>query len=372
MRHYRLVAMFCLILLLTVVMTVLVWQVNNEGVSTVGNDVPILLINEVLLENPIEPPIEKTFAHEEGIMFVGDIMLGRHVERLNKQFGTGYSFLNTTFLSDRPQHLVGNFEAAIPLTHIPTPNFQFRFSVHPNILPSLKMAGFSHVSLANNHTYDFGGKGFDNTKLELGEQNISSFGHPVDLSTSSVVFLPVKDITIAIVAIHTLFQTPASEKISAVLSYASSISDYQIAYLHWGDEYQLVHNRAQKELAQELITAGVDLIIGHHPHVVQDIQKIDDKVVIYSLGNFIFDQYFSADVQQGLAVYVYPENGRLYAALIPHTSINTRAQPRQMNPVETVIFLESLAARSLNSLTSEILAQKLLLATSSKMAIMEQ
>jgi hypothetical protein len=77
-------------------------------------------------------------------------------------------------------------------------------------------------------------------------------------------------------------------------------------------------------------------------------------------------------VQQGLAVYVYPESGALYGALIPHTSLGTKAQPRIMTSQEVISFLESLAGRSSVLLKAEILGQRLLLATSSKMAIMEQ
>ena len=75
-----------------------------------------------------------------------------------------------------------------------------------------------------------------------------------------------------------------------------------IVSFHWGDEYKLVHNDRQEMLAKKAIENGAVMIAGHHPHVAQDIGKHNDAPIIYSLGNFIFDQAFSKETMQGMFV----------------------------------------------------------------------
>ena len=125
-----------------------------------------------------------------------------------------------------------------------------------------------------------------------------------------------------------------------------------IVSMHWGEEYKLINSPAQQKLAHRLIEAGADLIIGHHPHVVQNIEKYQEKLIFYSLGNFIFDQYFSPETQQGLAVglEIYPD--RLVCRLFP-LQINL-CQPALMEQNKASEFLIQLAKRSDEKLVDEI------------------
>jgi len=122
--------------------------------------------------------------------------------------------------------------------------------------------------------------------------------------------------------------------------------------VHWGEEYKLINSLAQQGLAHKIIESGADLIIGHHPHVVQNIEKYQGKLIFYSLGNFIFDQYFSPDTQQGLAVglEIYPD--RLVCRLFP-LQINL-SQPVLMERNKANEFLIQLAKRSDDKLVDEI------------------
>ncbi|MCJ7788674.1 MAG: CapA family protein, partial [Candidatus Atribacteria bacterium] len=125
-----------------------------------------------------------------------------------------------------------------------------------------------------------------------------------------------------------------------------------IISLHWGEEYQLTNSLAQQKLAHQIIEAGADLIIGHHPHVVQNIEKYQGKLIFYSLGNFIFDQYFFLETQQGLAVglEVYPD--KLIFRLFP-LQINL-GQPVLMKQSQSSEFLIKLAERSDRKLVDAI------------------
>jgi len=113
-------------------------------------------------------------------------------------------------------------------------------------------------------------------------------------------------------------------------------------------------------LAQKLIVLGADAIIGHHPHVVEDIGLIDGVPVFYSLGNTIFDQYFSLAVQSGYSVNFFIRQQNLEFTLFPFTSIDNHSQPRPMKKGEQDLFLEELASKSNLSLRENIKQAKLI------------
>jgi len=97
-------------------------------------------------------------------------------------------------------------------------------------------------------------------------------------------------------------------------------SDLVIVNIHWGVEYEHFFNPYQKEWGRALVDAGADLIIGHHPHVVQGMEIYKGKPIFYSLGNFIFDQYFSEATQEGLALDINYKDGELTINFLPYKS----------------------------------------------------
>ena len=104
------------------------------------------------------------------------------------------------------------------------------------------------------------------------------------------------------------------KKAEAVVSALKGSVDWVIVSIHWGEEYDQYVNTAQQNLAHALIDRGADAIVGHHPHVVQGVEVYKNKPIFYSLGNFIFDQYFSVETQQGLAVSLeFSDDGVAYA-----------------------------------------------------------
>jgi len=133
---------------------------------------------------------------------------------------------------------------------------------------------------------------------------------------------------------------------------SSNPDNFLIVSMHWGEEYKLINSPAQQSLAHRIIEAGADLIIGHHPHVVQNIEKYQEKLIFYSLGNFIFDQYFSTETQEGLAVGLEIHPDKLVCRLFP-LQINL-SQPVLMQQNKASKFLIQLAKRSDNRLEDEI------------------
>lgn len=276
--------------------------------------------------------------NKDTLFVTGDIMLARHVEYLMEENGVNYPFKNLAFLKDDKALVLGNFETSIPEVPKKTPNFTFNLWANKKSLIGLKEAGFSTLSLANNHSFDAGKAGFENTKTSLKEAGFTIFGHPTLFDESSVTFVTLNKKKVAIVGLHTLFTVPDDDNIKKVYSYAKENSDFIISYIHWGIEYDSLFSNSQKLLAKKLIDAGTNIIIGHHPHVVQGVEIIDDVPVFYSLGNLIFDQYFSSEVQTGLILKLTFIDNKIKIELLPVTSIGSLASPKLMTATEKKNF----------------------------------
>jgi len=312
---------------------------------------------------PVVSNVPKNLNSSTSVLFLGDVMLGRNVEYLSDIHGVGYS---TALIAGRlppADAVVANFESAMAIPHVRTRAYTTQFSTAVTMLPVLTALGVTHVSLANNHTLDFGAQGYQNAVSKLKTVSISPFGHSTAVSSSSVTIIDNKW-RIGIIALNKVFVNPNMKQVQAQMESLTDTTDVQVAYIHWGEEYVGVHNAVQENFARELVEIGVDVIIGHHPHVVQDIGVVDGVPVFYSLGNFIFDQYFSTEVQEGYALLMTVEQfDQLAFSIIPVTSVDSRSQPRKMTTEETDVFLEGLAARSNETLKDAILANNLSFAT---------
>jgi len=279
------------------------------------------------------------------ILFTGDIMLDRGVEYLTNKNSTYYPFEKISQTLKGVDIVVGNLEG--PIVEDP-PYFSdesLKFAFSPEVTKGLVFANFNVLSLANNHTVNMGEVGLEQTKEFLKKANIGSVGHPVECDKD---FLSKED-GIAFLAFNKTFpfNCPDNEIAEIVkTTKAENPDDFLIVMLHWGVEYQFHSSLAQQNLAHQIIDAGADLIIGHHPHVVQEIEEYKGKLIFYSLGNFIFDydRYFLKETLQGLVVglEIYPE--KLVYRLFPVKTHSS--QPSLMEQKETEEFLQKLALRS--------------------------
>lgn len=298
--------------------------------------------------------IQADSLEEESIFVVGDIFLGRNVETLTNISGELYSYQYLFDYINNSKVSIGNFESSVPEEHVKTPNLSYKFSVKDSAVGTLGDVGFNVLSLANNHSFDYGIDGYENTKKICAENNISCVGSPINLATSSVIFKEVGDKTVSIIFLYGIGIEYSINDLKSVTHFAKNNSDIQIAYIHWGDEYVDIHNNKQEQLAYNLIDLGVDLIVGHHPHVVQDIGLYKNRLIVYSLGNFIFDQYFNNKVQEGLALDVQITETELTYSLLPVESLTLRSSPKFMGEEQKDIFLNDLAKRSDEKLYNEI------------------
>jgi poly-gamma-glutamate synthesis protein (capsule biosynthesis protein) len=232
---------------------------------------------------------------------VGDILLSGTVTELIKNEGAEGPFIFIIDELRKSDILFGNLECPLSNRGSPLKNKCCLYS-QPETLKSLKSAGFNMVSLANNHIFDYGYESFEDTISLLKENNISWFGAGKKLEEARTpVILSINNISIgflgyswdfigSINATENKFGTaPLSEKL--ILNDVKKLKekvDVVIVSLHWCYEREKYPLPSQRKLAHKIIDAGANLILGHHPHVLQGIEEYNGGVIVYSLGNFIF------------------------------------------------------------------------------------
>ncbi len=292
------------------------------------------------------------------LLLVGDIMLGRNVENLMEKYGDDYPFKNIQSLLKEPDAVVANLEGPVMENHKHTPSLSVRFAFDERIPKLLADNNIKIVSLANNHTFDYGGDGYASTVRFVQAGGVDYIGHPFAINDKYVLRKTIKGKKFVFVGFN--FTNPNFNKADArdfITLTKHAPDEFLIALIHGGDEYKLTSNLAQKEFYRSLLDKGVDLVVAHHPHVVQEIEVYKNKAIFYSLGNFIFDQYFSKDVQEELAVKMSFTDGKVRYDLIPVKSI--KSQPEVMDTEESKDFLTRLAARSSKAYQAAIQAGSL-------------
>lgn len=245
------------------------------------------------------------------IMFAGDLMFDRGIRYYaDKNGGNDFIFEKITDLLKQNDLNIANLEG--PITNNKsksagskigsTNNYYFTFD--PSVAKTLFEQNIKIVSLGNNHILNFGANGLAQTKKYLDEQKVSYFGspdYPKSISTEingiKITFINYNEFANLDLAIN---QKSTLEEIQK----AKGFSDIIIVYCHWGVEYAKTSTKAQEILAHQFIDEGADLVVGSHPHVTQTTETYKEKKIYYSLGNFIFDQYFDENVRNGMGVIV--------------------------------------------------------------------
>ncbi|KAB7709266.1 CapA family protein [Bacillus aerolatus] len=161
---------------------------------------------------------------------------------------------------------------------------KFRFKGDPSYVQVLELGGIEAVNLANNHIYDYLQKGYDDTINNLKKQKIGYFGYDNKYMTE------VKGVKVGALGYEGWDDTPelrlqVAEDIKTLKEKGAEIV---LVHYHWGTERSYVPRESQKTLARYTVDSGADLILGHHPHVVQGIEEYKGKFIVYSLGNFMF------------------------------------------------------------------------------------
>ena len=249
----------------------------------------------LLQENPF-------LVREHDLILVGDIMLSRGVDVAMRTKGYLYPFKNIAEITNLAEVTFGNLES--PLSSRGKRGDRiYSFRGDPESVKGLVYAGFKVLNLANNHSYDYGKKAFEQTLEVLNENNIKAIGAGKNITEARMpAIFDLGDLKIAFLGYDlSPGAFPAGQDHPGVakarhawiikdLEKAKEKADFVVVSFHWGIEYQDFPTEYQKSLAQMAIDCGADIVVGHHPHTFQGIELYKGKLIAYSLGNFVFDQ----------------------------------------------------------------------------------
>ncbi|MCP3027260.1 CapA family protein [Halobacillus sp. A5] len=309
------------------------------------------------------------------VSMVGDMMLGRHVQdaalREGEPVDRVFSYV-TPYLQES-DHATGNFENPVIDTSDEEVESQMEdYELHNKDIhlyaeagaeEALVDAGFDSVTLANNHTMDYGDLSLTETLnhmesldmdllgigdvLDSGEAQVETDSEEEEVKDAGEIsyFDISDDYSAAILGFTDVFVQgySAGDYVGGVLTgdgldvlqnrirEASEEADVVIVHAHWGDEYQVGSNEEQENLAWLLTDIGADIIIGHHSHVLEPVTVVETQnntsLVMNSLGNFVFDQGWSRTKESTLAQLDFLEDGSTDLSFIPMQITDTK--PRE-------------------------------------------
>ncbi|MBQ7986418.1 MAG: CapA family protein, partial [Clostridia bacterium] len=159
---------------------------------------------------------------------------------------------------------------------------EYAFRGNPEYVKVLTSASVEAVNLANNHTYDYGESAFSDTKTTMTENGILWF------EGNNFSITEIKGVKVGLIGSNALTYAGKTGFPKIIEKMKEQGAELIIANVHWGEELATTPNETQVKIAHSMIDNGADLVIGHHPHVLQGIEKYNGKYILYSLGNFCF------------------------------------------------------------------------------------
>ncbi len=321
------------------------------------------VLQEVIGQLP-QPVREPAFT----IAVAGDIILGRTVHRIMEQSGDWAApFRAVAPLLAEADLTIADLECALTGSFAPPDDpYTMRFMTYPQAVEGLLLAGIDAVSLANNHSMDFGAQGMRDTLKTLEGRGIAHFGIGETLAEArQPALLQVAGTTVALLGYDGISAAwygagadwPGTapldpELVTEDVSAASSLADVVIPFFHWGIEYTLLPTDEQRQIARAAIDAGATLVLGSHPHWLQGFEFYRGRPIFYSLGNFVFDQEWSQETKQGVILRLRFEGPRLRAFSFQPVLIEDYHRPRPADDQERVVMMGRIRSSSLELLSS--------------------
>ncbi|MFW5895306.1 MAG: CapA family protein [archaeon] len=240
------------------------------------------------------------------LMAVGDVMLGDHpicighgVRSLIEKKGSEFIFREISGILNNADITFGNLESVLSNIRVDKSNVDsLRLRGTESSVNGLVYAGFNVMSLANNHILEHGYDSLVRTIDLLEDNGIKSAGVAENNSKShELVVIERNGISFGFLAYCLINDSTAYCSIDDIDEIIDDVRkrkdkvDNLIVSLHWGNEYIRKPSPQQVQLGHSIIDAGADLILGHHPHVLQGVEKYKEGIIAYSLGNFVFDMW---------------------------------------------------------------------------------
>ncbi len=267
----------------------------------------------VVLSQKTTKPVVKSMSLESRMLVMGDVYWGRYINDWSMASDLKYAYpfsRLSEFERDKYDAWIADMEC--PITNNPKVSSRveddtLKFDCSPQYLPEAKK-WFTAMTLANNHTDNQGAEGLVETRQHLQENGMQYFGtyEPDDYDhLCDVIAIPARitmsdktekaaKLPIVWCGYHGVFKTPSQDSIQVMSRYSKRFNI--IAMPHSGAEYKAEPDEIKTTWHRALIDNGADVVIGDHPHWTQSSEAYKGKLIMYSLGNFIFDQQFNAEV----------------------------------------------------------------------------
>lgn len=260
-------------------------------------------------------------------------MVGRAVGKLIDENTPAYPFERVQEYLKEPDVTFGNLECAVTDRDFAV-HKAYRLRADPKVVPALVDAGFDVLSLANNHTMDCGKLGLLETLASLraaGMMPLGAGGTPEEARKPGL--MTVHGIKLAFLAYTdvpdgsgTFIARGDSAEIVQAVRGAKKQADLVFVSFHWGVEYATAPQDYQRALGHAVIDAGATLVIGHHPHVIEGAERYKNGLIVYSLGNFVFDQHEERGKRGLVLGCVLTKDGLARAVLAPIVIRENRPQ----------------------------------------------
>jgi len=272
---------------------------------------------------------------EDTIIFMGlgDMLFDRQVATLIKDKGIGEIFADVEDILRSGDVVAGNLECPLSMRGNPVEGKEYTFRGLPEAAGGMKNAGINVVSLANNHMMDYGRDALADTTELLDKAGIAHAGAGSNLEEAyKPAIINAKGKKIAFFAYTSILPEGfwATSKrpgvagtrvkwnqLQDIIEKTKKDNDYVVVSFHWGIEYEDHPQEYQREFAKRVIDAGADIVIGHHPHVIQGIEIYKGKLIAYSLGDFIFDHYSRKTGETFILKVALTEGGISKIEIIP-------------------------------------------------------
>jgi poly-gamma-glutamate capsule biosynthesis protein CapA/YwtB (metallophosphatase superfamily) len=267
------------------------------------------------------------------IAAAGDVNFGDGVTPTLTAGGLGYPFANVSGIFESADFSFVNLECAISSQGAPVGGKEFTFRGPADSAGALVDGGIRVVSLANNHSKDWGTAAFQETMAHLKEAGIAWCGAGNNAGEAySPAVLTARGRKVAFVAFTGIIPdgwpatatspgcatTTDRERVARTVREARAGADFVVASFHWGIELATSPNQEQRQLAHLAVDSGADLVLGHHPHVVQGFELYKNRLIAYSLGNYVFSPPREISSKTLTLVALLGENGLVQAKIVPN------------------------------------------------------
>ena len=292
------------------------------------------------------------------IAAVGDLMMSSWIIDYVNENGVHYPFDSTRAELTSADIAIANLEAPLTDSGERFEDKKFTFKVPPHFVEGIAGAGIDVVTMANNHIVDFGCQGLMNTLDILSDAGIKACGAGANRHQACApTFMDVNNVRVAFVGFSMTYPDdfwattdncgtcyPTEELLFEVISECERQADFTVASFHWGSEKSIRPKQYQVEFGRKAIDFGADLVLGHHPHVLQGLEIYKGKLIAYSLGNYVFASYSNVARTSIILRTKIDAGGLVLAKLSPINVHNAviNFQPQQLEGLAIRAVLDEL------------------------------